>query len=138
MTQRVSQLDSSSGLYVDRSVDGRVVPSVPRHNLSLNLSFEQRLSGTVTGFMKGNLRSVSGMYADDLNSAKSEGYDVLSINAGLDLNFGRFNLLLNGGVNNITDQTYIGFININSQTGEFFEAGEPRNYFAGARLGLRF
>ena len=134
----VSQLDSSSGLYVDRSVDGRVVPSVPRHNLSLNLSFEQRLSGTVTGFMKGNLRSVSGMYADDLNSAKSEGYDVLSINAGLDLNFGRFNLLLNGGVNNITDQTYIGFININSQTGEFFEAGEPRNYFAGARLGLRF
>ncbi len=114
---------------------GNVVPSVPKHNFSLALSYTRVLHDNVTGFLKTHFMSVSGMYADDLNSAKTPGYRLLNLSGGVDLVFNKFNILLSGGVNNVTDRRYIAFININSIRKEFFEAGEPRNYFGGITLG---
>jgi outer membrane receptor protein involved in Fe transport len=79
--------------------------------------------------------SISGMYADDKNSEQVAGYQVLNLSAGLDFGFGRFNLLLSGGVNNVANKTYIGFININAARKDYFEAGEPRNYYGGINFG---
>lgn len=36
------------------------------------------------------------------------------------------------------DEVYVGFININSASLEFYEAGAPRNYFGGVNLGYTF
>jgi hypothetical protein len=51
---------------------------------------------------------------------------------------GNFNILLSGGVNNILDQSYVGFININSANGRFYEAGEPQTFFAALKFGYVF
>jgi outer membrane receptor protein involved in Fe transport len=75
------------------------------------------------------------MYADDQNSEQSRGYTVLGATLGLDMKFGSFNALVSGGVNNIANKKYIGFLNINSTTQEFYEAGEPRNFFASITAG---
>ncbi|MFN0158358.1 MAG: TonB-dependent receptor family protein [Bacteroidota bacterium] len=122
----------------DRSFAGNAVPSVPKHNLGLELAYEHSFCETVTGFVKGNYTNVSGMFADDANSDESDGYNIMNATIGCDVQFGQFNLLMNAGVNNIADKTYIAFININSDRREFFEVGEPRNAYLGVNLGYEF
>ena len=46
----------------------------------------------------------------------------------------QLHMLLSGGVNNLADKRYVGFVNINSTAGEFYEAGEPRNGFVGLNV----
>ncbi len=133
---RSMDFDTLGNLVVlDRMFSGNVVPSVPKHNFSVSLAYTRVLHDNVTGFLKTHFMSVSGMYADDLNSERTEGYNILNLSAGLDLVFDRFNVLLSGGVNNVANKTYIGFVNINSSQKEFYEAGEPRNYYGGLTLG---
>jgi len=84
------------------------------------------------------VRYVSGMYVDDANSDKTDDYTTLNAGVGLDMVFGKFNILLSGGVNNISDLVYVGFVNINSSKGLFYEAGEPRNFYGGINFGYAF
>lgn len=121
-----------------QTFDGNDVPSVPKHNLTLSLSYEREVVPHVTGFAKVSYQSVSGMTVDDANSEKSKGYQVLNSTVGLDMVFGQFNVLATAGMNNMMDKTYAAFININSTRGEFYEAGEPRSYFLGLTAGYRF
>lgn len=133
---RSMDFDSLGNLVVlDRRYSGNVVPSVPKHNFSISLAYTRVLHENITGFIKTHFIAVSGMYADDLNSERTEGYRIVNISGGLDLVFDRFNLLLTGGINNLTNRTYIGFININSSQKEFYEAGEPRNSYGSITLG---
>lgn len=122
----------------DRSFGGNSVPSVPRHNLGLELAYEHSFSEMFTGFIKGNYVNVSGMFADDANTDQTVGYQLMSTTIGCDVQLGRFNLLMNAGINNLANKTYIAFININSDRREFFEAGEPRNAYLGVNLGYQF
>ena len=78
------------------------------------------------------------MYVDDANSDKTDDYTTLNAGIGLDMVFGRFNLLISGGVNNISDLVYPGFVNINSSNGRYYEAGEPQNFYGGINLGYAF
>lgn len=133
---RSMDFDSLGNLVIlDRQFSGNFVPSVPMHNFSISLAYTRVLHDNVTGFLKTHFMSVSGLYADDLNSERTNGYNILNLSAGLDLVFDRFNVLLNGGINNVANKTYIGFININSTQKEFYEAGEPRTYYGGITLG---
>ena len=84
------------------------------------------------------MRYVSGMWVDDANSDKTESYSILNAGIGFDMLFGNFNLLISGGVNNISDKVYVGFININSSNGRYYEAGEPQSFYAGINLGYSF
>lgn len=138
-TARSTEVDSLGDIVnIDRDYSGNVVPSVPRHNLFLSLAWEPRLTGNLTGFVKGSYRYVSGMFTDDFNSEKSDGYGISGATVGADLRFNRFNLLISGGVDNMFDEVYVGFININSTSREYYEAGAPRNYFGGVNLGYTF
>lgn len=133
-------IEDSSGSIVtrDRDFSGKIVPSVPEHNFSIDLSYQHKISKNVTGFVKGNYRYVSKMFADDGNTAENDSYNILNSSAGLDLQFDRFNVLLSGGVINIFDKIYSAFININSTKKQYYEAGEPRNYYASLRFGYTF
>ncbi|MDX1372072.1 MAG: hypothetical protein R3321_06360, partial [Nitrososphaeraceae archaeon] len=117
---------------------GNEVPSVPKHNIFSAISYTHQITDGITGYLRGSARYVSGMYVDDANSEMTENYFILNFGAGLDMIFGRFNLLISGGVNNIADKVYAGFININSNNGRFYEAGEPRNFYGGINLGYAF
>lgn len=133
---RAIVLDQSGNFVIqDSRFSGNVVPSVPKHNLSISVSYTRHFLESFTGFVKTHFMSISGMYSDDLNLEKSAGYNILNLSGGLDILLGRFNLLISGGVNNVADKRYIAFININSTRKEFYEAGEPRNYFGGITLG---
>jgi iron complex outermembrane receptor protein len=137
--------DSYDALTINENLDttsqnfsGSEVPSVPQHNIYAALSFNREFFQGITGYVRTSFRHVTGMYVDDANSDKTDGYSVLNANAGLDLIFGNFNLLISGGVNNIFDKVFVGFVNINSSTGRFYEAGEPLNFYAGINFGYAF
>lgn len=137
--------DTYEALTIDENLDtttqnfsGNEVPSVPKHNVYFALSLNQEFSTGITGFVRGSFRYVTGMYVNDANSDKTDDYSLLNAGIGLDMVFGNFNLLISGGVNNIFDKVFVGFISINSSTGRFYEAGEPRNFYAGINLGYAF
>ena len=117
---------------------GNKPPSIPDHNVFGALSYNHTLTQQITGFLRGSVRYVSGMFVDDANSAKTEGYTLLNAGIGFDMIFGKFNLLLSGGLNNLLDEVYVGFININSSNGQFYEAGEPYSWYAGLNFGYTF
>ncbi len=131
---------ASLGNFViaNRDFSGNAVPSVPEDNFAASLAVERGLGRRVTGFAKTTLTAVSGMHADDANSERTEGYQLVDLLIGLDANVGGQSLLLSGGVSNVFDEAYVGFVNTNSTSLEFYEAGEPRSYFAGLNIGRRF
>lgn len=140
-TARSTEVDSTGNIVnIDRDYSGNAVPSLPRHNLLLSLAWEPRLTPHITGFVRGSYRYVSGMFTDDYNSDKSDSYGIYGATLGVDARFfnNRFNVLISGGVDNMFDEVYVGFININSTQKEFYEAGAPRNYFGGINLGYTF
>ncbi len=117
---------------------GHIVPSVPKNNLYLSLSYAYPFHKNVNGFIKFSYMGVSSLWVDDANSAKTDAYHILNSVLGLDMEFGKFNILLSGSMNNMLDIVYVGFTNTNSADRRFYEAGEPRNYFASLKLGYRF
>ena len=135
----VVMVDSIGNIVtIDQNFSGNTAPSTPMHYGALALEYQHDFSASTTGFLKGTYRFASGMYVDDANSDKTDGYALVGLTAGCDLNFGRLNLLISGGVNNLTDEVYVAFVNTNSANGEFYEAGEPRTYFGGVNLGYTF
>jgi iron complex outermembrane receptor protein len=137
--------DTYNALAIDENLDttsqnysGNVVPSVPKHNVFLAWSYAHPFVQGVTGFIRSSFRRVSGMYVDDANTEMTDAYNVVNASLGVDLVFGKLNVLVSAGVNNIADNTYAGFVNINSSDGRFYEAGEPRNFYGGINLGYSF
>lgn len=123
---------------VSRDFSGKIVPSVPQNNFLASLEYNFPVTETINIFAKGTYQNISGMYVDDANSDKTKGYQLLNSNFGLDLWLDKFNLQIAGGVNNILDEKYIGFININSSNGRFYETGEPQSFFASVKFSYQF
>lgn len=133
------ELDNSGNVVTaQRDFSGNFAPSVPRHNLSTALSFAQPFTNNITAFVRGNYFYIDGLYVDDANSDKSKGYHLLNTTLGLDMLFDRINILISGGIQNILDQDYVAFVNINSTSKRFYEAGMPRNYFVTFKWGYTF
>ncbi len=136
---RTIELDTTGNfLESDRDFSGNIVPSVPRNNLYLSLSYARQVHRAVSIFARLSYQGISGMWVDDANTDRSDSYNLLNGLAGIDLRFGRFNVMLSGGVNNIFDEVYVGFTNTNSTDGRFYEAGTPRDLFLSLNLGYRF
>jgi iron complex outermembrane receptor protein len=127
--------NASGDSITDMSFSGKIVPSVPEHNVSTSIAYQHRITDAVTGFAKVNYSFVSGMYVNDENSARSGDYRIFNTTVGTDFIFGRMNLLVSGGINNILNTSHIAFININSDRKEYYESGEPRNYFISMNIG---
>ena len=122
----------------DKDFSGNVVPSVPKHNLYLAMSYAYPFHQKVNGFIRLSYRNVSNLWVDDANSEKTDAYDIVNALLGMDLWFGKLNILFSGSLNNILDEVYVGFTNTNSADRRFYEAGEPRNYYVTANIGYRF
>lgn len=134
-----TELDSTGAIVdVERDFSGNRLPSVPEHNLTLSVSWERPVLEGVNGFLRPTFRAISGLHADDRNSEVTDGYRLLDVVGGFDVRAGQLNIVLSGGCLNLTDRRYVAFVNINSATGEFYEAGAPRNWFGGINIGYRF
>ncbi|MBE2279073.1 MAG: TonB-dependent receptor, partial [Ignavibacteriaceae bacterium] len=112
------------------------VPSVPVHNFVFSLSYEKRLLDNLNSYIKATTIYASSQFTDDANSDEAAGYNIINATAGFDLIFNRFNVLFNFGVTNLLDERYAAFLNINSSSKRFYEAGGPRSFFAGISFGL--
>ena len=131
----------SLGNFVESEQDyaGNIVPSVPKSNLYLALSYAHKLyREKISGFARLSYMGISGLWVDDANTDKTDGYNLVNVNLGLDMRFGKFNIMLSGGVENIFNEIYVGFTNTNSANKRFYEAGAPRNYFLSVNLGYSF
>lgn len=138
-TTRSITLDNDGNFVaLDGDFAGNIVPSIPKHNTSLTVQYTRSLAEALVGFLKVNYNGVTGLYVDDANSEKSKGYQLFNTAVGFDLTIGRFNLLFSGGVNNLANKTHVAFININSASKQFYEAGEPRHFFGGLNMGYTF
>jgi iron complex outermembrane receptor protein len=122
----------------DEDFSGNVVPSVPKHNLYLAMSYAYPFHQRVNGFIRLSYKNVSSLWVDDANSEETDAYDIINALLGLDLRFGKLNILLSGSLNNILDEVYVGFTNTNSADRRFYEAGEPKNYYLTVNIGYRF
>jgi outer membrane receptor protein involved in Fe transport len=92
----------------------------------------------VNGFVKFSYNGISGLWVDDANTDKTDGYNLLNTVLGVDITFGGFDVLISGGVSNLFDEVYVGFTNTNSADLRFYEAGAPRNYYISVNLGYTF
>lgn len=135
---RTIQIIDDQIVTTEQEFSGNTVPSVPENNLLLSLSYEKSVYGNLTAFGKFSTQYVSGMHVDDKNSDKSGDYQVINSTLGFDFQLDRLNIRLSGGLNNILDEKYVGFININSTSLRFYEAGEPRSLFASLQFGFTF
>ncbi len=133
------EIDSTGNIIeTEEDFSGNIVPSVPKNNLFISLSYAHTLGNRVTGFAKLSYQGISGLWVDDANTDKTKAYQLLNSTLGVDMKFGKFNIQVSGGVNNMLDEVYVGFTNTNSADRRFYEAGEPRNYFASINFGYRF
>jgi len=133
------EFDSLGNLVtINRDFAGNTAPSTPEHLVAFSVSYENNFTEQITSFAKVSYHLASGMYVDDANSEKTEGYNIVNVTLGLDVVVGGLNVLVSFGVNNAFDKTYVAFVNTNSATLEFYEAGEPRNYFGGINVGYTF
>jgi iron complex outermembrane recepter protein len=124
--------------YKDYS--GTYEPSNPKHMISADLSYQYTFQKYYTFFVKANEQYIDRMYVDDFNtdSLKTESYNLINAQIGVDITYKNFRILAFGGMNNILDKKYVAFININSDRNEFYESGPRRNFFGGLTLGYIF
>ncbi len=137
--------DEYFALTIDENLDtttqnfeGNAAPSVPQHNAFFAAAYNHEIARGISGFVRGSVRYVSGMYVDDANSDKTDDYTTFNAGIGVDMVLGKFNLLISYGWNNIINRVYAGFVNINSSNGRYYEAGEPRNAYVGINAGYAF
>jgi iron complex outermembrane receptor protein len=121
-----------------KDFSGNTVPSVPKNNLYLSLAYARSLGKHVNVFAKASYQGISGMWVDDENTDKTKAYNLLNGLLGVDLKFGKFNIMASGGVNNIFNEIYVGFTNTNSADKRFYEAGAPRDYYVSINFGYTF
>ncbi len=131
------EIDSLGNLITsNKDFSGNIVPSVPVNNLFLSLTYAYSFGKHVNLFAKASYQGISGMYVDDANTDKTKAYNLLNGLLGIDVRFGKFNVMASGGINNIFNEVYVGFTNTNSANKRFYEAGAPRDYFVSLNLGF--
>jgi len=120
--------------------NGNIVPSIPEHFFSTELGYNITFEKYYTAFIKGNVQYAGDMYVDDKNTEefKVPSYTIYGGQLGFRVNYKNLNCTGFAGMNNIGDQKYVAFININDMNKRFYESGPLRNFFGGFNIGYIF
>lgn len=129
-----------NGQISDQNFSGNKEPSNPDHNITGELAYQHTIKKKYTLYVKANFQSIGSMFVDDRNteSLQTSSYTLIGSQIGADFDFNSFRVLAFAGLNNITDEKYVAFIQINSDRLEFYEAGPRRNFFGGINLSYMF
>jgi iron complex outermembrane recepter protein len=134
-----TEVDSTGNIVqIFRDFSGNTEPNIPENDLKLSLSYKHDISRKVNISCKISYLNLSGLWVDDANTDKTNSYDLLNADIGFVLNFGHFKLSGTGGVNNIFDKVYAGYVTSSSANKRFYNPGEPRNYFCSVNIGYLF
>ncbi len=126
----------AQGILSSKNYDGNTEPSNPENYMTTELSYNHSFTKQFTGYLKGYYSYTSSMFVNDQNvdSLKTASYSLLGAQLGANIDLGNFRIVGYAGVNNLLDEKYVAFIQINSDRQEFYEAGPRRNFFGGINL----
>jgi iron complex outermembrane receptor protein len=116
---------------------GNYVPSVPTSIFNFILNYEFEFSDNISGLLQLDCDYISSMWVNDMNSEKASPYFLGNVMVGMNYSFNKFNAVLYIGAENIFDKRYSGFININDYNGQYYETGEPRNFYSGLNISYK-
>ncbi len=109
---------------------GNRQPGIPENNLFGQILVNYSSNGTL--FLEGNYYGE--IYANDANSVKSDAFVKLNLRVNQDINIQNIKVTVFAGINNLFNQEYIDNLRINAFGDRYFEAGQPRNVFAGLKV----
>ena len=110
---------------------GNDLTGVPNYTSNYNLNIE-----TLSGFYSRLVwQGVGKMPILDDNSIYSEAYNLVNLKFGVQKDFGKLNLNLYMGINNLLDEKYASMLQINPRFNQrYYYPGLPVNYFGGIKL----
>lgn len=117
---------------------GNYVPSVPTSIFNFILNYEFEVADNLSGLLQWDCDYISSMWVNDQNSEKASPYFTANVMAGINCSLNKFNAVLYISAGNIFDKRYSGFIIINDYNGQYYETGEPRNYYSGLNISYKF
>jgi iron complex outermembrane receptor protein len=112
---------------------GNRVPSVPRNQLFLRLSY-----GVVAGISSTlRLTAVDEYFVDNANANRNDGYVSTDLRFGYELRLGGIEMVPLLGINNLFDERFNSSVVVNASRGNFFEPAPGRNFYVGLRMRTR-
>ncbi|MBX2814687.1 MAG: TonB-dependent receptor [Saprospiraceae bacterium] len=108
---------------------GNRTPAIPEHRLVLTIDADLKVMQLGVDF-----RHQSLMYADDENSVEVPAVALIDLSARKSWSIGEVQLVVFGGLRNVTDRDYFSNIRINAFGSRYYEAGPKINGYLGARL----
>lgn len=88
-------------------------------------------------FAEINLRNYGAAYANSANREKAKGFTVLGAGIGGKLPLTAVAVSWNLSAANLTDETYVSFIQVNDAAGRYYEPGLPFTIFGGITIGTK-
>ena len=141
--QYIARTYNQQGIPVDADYSGNRVPSVPQHLVNFIIEHERELTEHFEALFLFDCDYVSSMYVDDQNTEQTDPYFYANFLTGLNWKVGNASMILSGGMNNIFDKKYVGFININANPEfpqnqrRYYEPGEPRSFYMKFNISYR-
>jgi iron complex outermembrane receptor protein len=123
---------------VQEDYSGNYEPSVPKQIINFIFNYDFEITDDISGLLQWDCDYIAKLYVDDANSATAPDYFYGNIMLGAAYNTDLIGLVFYAGVNNIFDKRYVGFVNINDYYGRYYETGEPRTFYSGLNLNLKF
>ena len=105
-------------------------PGIPDWHIYQELRYDHR-SGA---FAAAELVAVDDLFVDDGNTARSPGYEVVNLRAGIQRTFGRWTISPFVGLSNVGDVGYDGTVRLNAANGRFYEPAPGINAYGGFAL----
>ncbi len=123
---------------VEANYSGNTVPSVPQSLVNFILFYKVEISEDLKGLILWDSDYVSRMFVNDGNTETAPEYFYGNILLGLDIALDGMGFVVYGGMHNILDRRYAGYINVNDFDGRYYETGEPRASYGGLKINWGF
>lgn len=118
----------------DASCNGNRIPGIARNMGYASFGYQPE-QGWYAG---SDIRYMSGIMANDENTAKAPSWTVVGLTTGYKWSYGRMDMDLFGRVDNLFDREYVGSVIVNESNGRYYEPAPGRNYGIGLNLAWRF
>lgn len=121
---------------------GNQLPGIPQHFLFSELLWSSQAAGASKrlarlGTHAGvELTQAGRLFANDTNTASTDGYTTLALKASQGWAVGAGSLTAYARVDNLTDKRYVGSVIVNQAASQFYEPAPGRNWTLGLRLVL--
>lgn len=116
----------------DEDFNGKLLPAIPPHFLSLQLAYENEDGLNI----RLQHRFTAEFFANDANTATEPDYQVTDLSLSYRLPLNQSTLVPFFGINNIFDTQYSDNVRINAFGGRYYEPAPGINFYGGLRLNL--